>query len=153
MNENIVPREAPEHYMELARRAALRSPGKSTKVGCVIVPDNGIVIAGCCDFPGITERLNSRLLKPAKYQWLEHAERMCIYQAAEMGIPLHGAHLYMPWYPCHECARGIVASGISEIFIHAPDFNDPVWGESFQVAARILFENNVQEHIMGVGRP
>ncbi|MDQ1295505.1 MAG: deaminase, partial [Actinomycetota bacterium] len=44
-----------------------------------------------------------------------HAEMACICTAARRGTPLNGASIFITTYPCHECARLIIAAGIKEI--------------------------------------
>lgn len=49
-----------------------------------------------------------------------HAEMDCITQAARLGVPLKGARLFSTTFPCHLCARHIVAAGIEEVFFIEP---------------------------------
>ena len=49
-----------------------------------------------------------------------HAEMAAITTAARLGISLHGANLYVTTFPCHICARHIVASGIRNVFYIEP---------------------------------
>ena len=49
---------------------------------------------------------------PEKYTYMEHAERMAIYEAARLGIATDGSIMYCPWFACPECARAIIAAGI-----------------------------------------
>jgi cytidine deaminase len=44
-----------------------------------------------------------------------HAEMAAICTAARRGVPINGATMYQTTYPCHECARLIIASGISRL--------------------------------------
>lgn len=49
-----------------------------------------------------------------------HAEMAAITTAARLGIPLQGATMYVTTFPCHICARHIVASGIKNVFYIEP---------------------------------
>lgn len=49
-----------------------------------------------------------------------HAEMAAICTAARRGTPLRGSTLYTTTYPCHECARLIIAAGISRVVYIAP---------------------------------
>lgn len=49
-----------------------------------------------------------------------HAEMAAITTAARLGIPLHGATMYVTTFPCHICARHIVASGVKNVFYVEP---------------------------------
>jgi len=62
-------------------------------------------------------------MRPAKYRWTEHAERNAIFSAARMGVSIVGATMYLPWFPCAECARAIVQSGIGALVAYQPGEN------------------------------
>ena len=65
--------------------------------------------------PGI-EKTEERCDRPLKYQYLEHAERLCMYRAASADNELssEGATLYCPWFACIDCARAIICAGVKE---------------------------------------
>jgi dCMP deaminase len=46
---------------------------------------------------------------------MEHAERDAIYKAAFVGMQTEGATLYVPWFACADCARAIIAAGITRV--------------------------------------
>jgi dCMP deaminase len=95
-------------FMNKAREiAAEHSHDRSTKVGCVIVDRNDeIAVMGVNAFPhGVNRDVPERHERPEKYKWIEHAERNAIYGAAVAGISLAGCRIYLPWFPCMDCAR------------------------------------------------
>lgn len=49
-----------------------------------------------------------------------HAEMAAITTAARLGVRLEGAAMYVTTFPCHICARHIVASGIKNVFYVEP---------------------------------
>ena len=57
-----------------------------------------------------------KLERPNKYIWIEHAERNAIYKAAKLGIKLDKATMFTTHFPCNECARAIVQSGINRLY-------------------------------------
>jgi dCMP deaminase len=126
--------------MKQAQMRAKLSTDRSRQVGCVIT-DGGerILSEGWNTVPMGCAHTEDRHLRPAKYDWTEHAERNAFYAAARTGTALLGATLYVPWYPCIECGRGIVATGISRVVAYTPDFNDPRWGSDF-IFVRELFD-------------
>lgn len=134
-----------EYFMAMARLAAARSKDRSTKVGCVIVgPDNEVRSIGYNGFPrGIDDDLAERHERPEKYFWTEHAERNAVYNAARAGIPLKGCRAYVPWFPCMDCARALVQSGIIELIAIEPDKANPRWGEDFKRVGVLLGEAGV----------
>ncbi len=132
-------------FMQLALSIGMWSKDRTTKVGCIIVgPSNEIRCTGFNGFPrGADDERAERYERPAKYLWTEHAERNAIYNAALIGIPLNGCRMYLPWFPCMECARAIVQVGIIELIAFAPANDHPKWGEDFQLATQLFKECGV----------
>jgi dCMP deaminase len=132
-------------FMELARHIAGWSKDRSRGVGCVIVgPDNEIRATGYNGFPrGVNDEAQERHSRPAKYLWTEHAERNAIFNAARIGVSLKNCRIYIPWFPCMDCARAIVQVGIREVVAIKPDVSDPQWGEGFESAAALFAETGV----------
>lgn len=130
--------------MELAVEYSLKSSDRSRKVGALIVDATGRVVSyGWNSFPAGVLDQESRHLRPAKYAWTEHAERNAIYRAARAGVPLQGCTMYVPWFPCMDCARGIVQCGISRLVARKPDLADPTWGGHFADAITLFQEAGV----------
>lgn len=71
--------------------------------------------------------LNERWERPQKYDWVEHAERNAIYNAARMGIPLKGCTAYITLAPCAACSRALIQAGITTVY--GPAFPD---GEEYK---------------------
>lgn len=69
--------------------------------------------------------LSSRWERPTKYDFVEHAERNAVYNAARVGVPLKGCRAYLNWepYPCKECAKAFIQAGIVEVI--GPDIDFP----------------------------
>lgn len=127
-------------FMNLAVEYSLKSTDRSRKVGAIIVDASGRLVSyGWNGFPSGVVDQECRHERPAKYSWTEHAERNAIYLAAKNGAPLKGCTMYVPWFPCMDCARGIVQSGISRLVAYRPDLSDPTWGGQFTTAL-VLFE-------------
>lgn len=133
-------------FMGLARHVGGWSKDRSRQVGCVVVGEDNIVRAiGFNGFPrGLNDEVAVRHQRPAKYLWTEHAERNAIYAAARLGTSLAGTKMYVPWFPCVDCARAIVQAGIIELIAIKPDMNDPQWGEGFAVSIEMLTEAGVR---------
>ena len=131
-------------WMSVAREAALSSTDRSRQTGAAIVSSSGERVAVSCNsFPvGIADQ-EERHVRPAKYLWTEHAERNAIYAAARQGKSTAGCTMYLPWFPCADCARGIVQSGISVLACVELDWDDPKFAADFAVAAEMLEEAGV----------
>lgn len=128
--------------MDLADLVGTWSKDRSRQVGCVIVaPDNTVRTIGFNGFPrGLDDDDEARHVRPAKYRWTEHAERNAIYAAAKNGIPLANCRMYLPWFPCVDCARAIIQAGLAELVCKEPDLSDPQWGEDFRFSQELLGE-------------
>jgi dCMP deaminase len=128
--------------MDLAGFIAGWSKDKSRKVGAVIVDDrNDLVTMGWNGFPrDIDDTIEDRHKRPIKYKWTEHAERNAIYNAASRGTSTMGCTMYIPWFPCVDCARAIIQSGIDKVVCVEPDWDDKTYGEDFAIVTEMLEE-------------
>lgn len=122
------------------------SKDRSRKVGAVVADAQGGVRAlGYNGFPrGADESHDYRHDRPMKYLWTEHAERNAIYEAARTGISLDGCTMYVPWFPCMDCARAIVQVGIRRLVAIQPELTDETWGQHFSAALELLNEAAVE---------
>ena len=106
-----------EYFMGIAMLAAKRSKDPSTQVGACIVSDDNSIIStgyngmpkGCSDdeFPW------DRTGEETKYPYVVHAELNAILNAS--GRDLRGSRIYVALFPCNECAKAIIQSGIKEV--------------------------------------
>lgn len=115
-------REIPDwdlYYLNICQAVAMRSKDPNTQIGCVVVgPAHEIRTTGYNSFPrGIRDDVPERLARPAKYLWIEHAERNAICNAARAGTPTEGCTVYVEIMPCMDCARAIVQAGIRNVVI------------------------------------
>lgn len=108
-------------WMRQAYRNAILSPDPSTQNGAVLVTDDGQCISnGYTTFPAGVLHKAERLERPMKYSFMEHAERMTIFNAVRDGAPnIAGSTLYCLWASCDDCARAIIAAGIKEVVTHS----------------------------------
>ena len=65
-----------------------------------------------------------------------HAEMAAISEAARLGIPLRGATLYCTTFPCHLCARLIIAAGIARV-VYIEPYPKSKTGELYSATVRI----------------
>lgn len=63
---------------------------------------------------------DSRVDDLIEFGRIAHAEMAAISTAARRGTPIRGATLYTTTFPCHECARLIIASGIGRVVFIDP---------------------------------
>lgn len=118
----------------------------NTKVGAVIVNDsNRIISTGYNGFViGCDDSIEERYSKEKKYFYTEHAERNAIYSAAEKGDSTRNSTIYVQLYPCVDCARAIIQSGIKKVVCNKPDFNNEKWGESWRISDELFNECGIE---------
>jgi dCMP deaminase len=131
--------------MDIARRAAAGSPNRVRQVGAALITcDNAEPITACNTFPAGVADLDWRHEGDGRFVWMEHAERNAIFAAARQGRALAGATIASTFFPCIDCARAIVQSGITRLVTPEPALDDPVWGASFPRSRTILEEGGVE---------
>ena len=136
-------------FMGLCDHIASWSEDRDFKVGCVIVaPGSHEVRAmGYNGLPrGVLAEDNSRFERASgeKFNWLEHAERNAIYNAARSGTLVEGCIAYVNRFPCADCGRALIQSGISTVVAPPIPEADGALDYSFQVSRQMLEEANVK---------
>lgn len=106
-----------EYFMGIAMLAARRSKDPNTQVGaCIVSPENIIISTGYNGMPkGCSDDLYpwAREGAQTKYPYVVHAELNAILNAN--GRDLRGSRLYVALFPCNECAKAIIQSGVREV--------------------------------------
>jgi dCMP deaminase len=136
-----------KRFFQLTETIASWSEDRSRKVGCAIVSvENGILSTGYNGFPRGVENTAVRhsRLNDDKYFWFEHAERNAIYNAVRHGVTLLDTKLYVNLFPCAECVRAVIQSGISQLNCPSPNLADPYYKRSYQVALEMISETSVE---------
>ena len=117
-----------EYFMGIAKLSAKRSKDPSTQVGaCIVNNDHKILSLGYNGMPiGMNddnapwdregEYLNT------KYPYVCHSELNAILNAR--GINLTGATLYVTLFPCNECSKAIIQSGIKKVIYESDKYAD-----------------------------
>ena len=136
--------------LDAAIHAARGSPNRVRRVGAVLVSADGQTrLSACNTFPQGVQDTESRHQGNGRLVWMEHAERNAIFAAARAGMATEGATLAATFFPCLDCARAIVQSGIRHLHTLPPALDDPVWGASFIPSRTILEEGGVALHFSG----
>ena len=129
-----------EYFMGVALLSAKRSKDPSTQVGACIVNDknkivgagyNGLPI-GCNDDEFPWEKQGDFL--NTKYPYICHAELNAILN--NIGMDLHGCKIYTALFPCNECSKAIIQSGITEVIY----LSDKYAGTDTARASKIMLE-------------
>ena len=138
-------------FLDLAQLVASWSEDKSRKVGAVIVGEaNQILATGYNGLPrGVSADHSKRHSSDddEKYFWYEHAERNAIFNAARSGVRLEGATIYSTLFPCAECSRAIIQSGLQVLKTNKIPINDATYRRSFEVSKQLLTEGGIRIRI------
>jgi dCMP deaminase len=108
-----------DYFMGIAMLSAKRSKDPNTQVGaCIVSPENKIVGIGYNGFPkGCSDdelpwgREGESNLD-TKYPYVVHAEQNAILNST---TPLNSCRIYVALFPCNECCKLIIQSGIKEV--------------------------------------
>ena len=128
-----------EYFMGVAILSSKRSKDPSTQVGaCIVNKDKKIVGIGYNGFPhGVDDDEfpwgKEGSYVDTKYPYVVHAEPNAILNST---TSLAGSTIYVTLFPCCECAKLIIQSGIKEI-VYISDKNAH---EDTTIASKRLFE-------------
>lgn len=120
-----------EYFMGVAMLAARRSKDPHTQVGACIVNDKNIIVStgyngmpqGCSDDEYPWDRKHGDLkFDETKYAYVVHSELNAILNAN--GRDVRGSRIYVTLFPCNECAKAIIQSGVKEILYLSDKYAD-----------------------------
>ncbi len=131
-----------EYFMAIAKLSAMRSKDPSTQVGtCIVSNDNRILSIGYNGapngydddkFPWAREGQNLE----TKYPYVCHSEMNAILNYRGSKKDLENAKLYVDLFPCNECAKIIIQSGIKKIIY----LSDKYANTEGTIASKKLFD-------------
>lgn len=117
-----------EYFMNIAKLSAMRSKDPNTQVGaCIVDNTNHILSIGYNGAPnGFNDDIFpwNRVGNPleTKYLYVCHAELNAILNFPGERKNLEGSKLYVSLFPCNECAKAIIQSGIKEIIYESDKY-------------------------------
>ena len=117
-----------EYFMGVAYLSAMRSKDPNTQVGaCIVGDDNRILSMGYNGFPNGCSDDEFPWGKQGetvdiKYLYSTHSELNAILNYR--GGSLDGAKMYVTLFPCNECAKAIIQSGIKSIVYDCDKYAD-----------------------------
>jgi dCMP deaminase len=131
-----------EYFMSLALLSAKRSKDPQTQVGaCIVSHDKKIVGIGYNGFPYLGPMSNDDCLPwgrgdkgiNSKYPFVCHAEMNAVMNKNQQDIS--GCTIYTTLFPCNECAKILIQSGIREVVY----MSDSKAGQPSMIASRKMF--------------
>lgn len=134
-----------EYFMGIAILSGKRSKDPSTQVGACIVKDKKIVgigynglPTGCSDDEFPWEKEGDFL--DTKYPFIVHAELNAILNSIKEN--LFGATIYVALFPCNECAKAIIQSGIRKVVYLSDKYKE----SDIFIASKHLFDKSGVEY-------
>lgn len=129
-----------EYFMGFALLAAERSKDPNSQVGACIVDDNNKIISvgyngapiGYDDDKDMHWEREGNFLD-TKYAYVCHSELNAILNSK---TPVRGCRIYVTLFPCNECAKAIIQSGIKEVIY----LSDKYKGTDANIVAKEMLE-------------
>lgn len=117
-----------EYFMGVALLSGERSKDPNSQVGACIVSDDNKILSigyngfpkGCSDDEISWEREGE--YTETKYPYVCHGELNAILNYT--GTTLKNSRVYVALFPCNECAKAIIQSGISEVVYLSDKYAD-----------------------------
>ena len=134
-----------EYFMGIAKLSEERSKDPSTQVGaCIVNKENRILSIG---YNGLPNRVSDDHMSWAregepidtKYFYVCHAELNAILNNRSSN--LDGCTLYASLFPCNECAKAIIQSGISRVVYYDDKYAHL---DSYRASKKMLDMANVE---------
>ncbi len=133
-----------EYFMGLAKLSAMRSKDPNTQVGaCIVNPAKKVVGLGYngmpygCDDDSYPWEREGGVLN-TKYAFVVHAELNAILNST---TSLEGCTLYVSLFPCNECAKAIIQSGIKRVVYESDKYAAL---ENFKASKKMLRDSGVE---------
>lgn len=129
-----------EYFTGVALLSGMRSKDPNTQVGaCIVGKDNRILSVGYNGFPnGCSDDLfpwaREGKDNETKYPFVAHGELNAILNYR--GGSLEGAKIYVALFPCNECAKAIIQSGIREVIYDSDKYD----GTPGNIASKRMFD-------------
>ena len=150
-------------YMSIAKLISKRSKDPNTQVGAVIVSkDDRILSIGYNGFPNHCSDDDFPWARDAmseydtKYPYVVHSELNAILNFRGDNKALEGSTLYVTLFPCHECAKAIIQTGISTIIYLDNKYKDTVdYLESYRMlkaaSVTLCSYDSLEKEIIEIG--
>lgn len=146
-----------EYFMSIAKLSSMRSKDPSTQVGaCIVSEQNRILSIG---YNGTPNGFNddefpwSREGEPlkTKYMYVVHVERNAILNYRGSRKDLENSKIYVDLFPCNECAKEIIQSGIKEVIYLSDKYqntNEVIASKKLLDTCKVTYRKleNINEH-------
>lgn len=134
-----------KYFTSISLITALKSKDPSTQVGAVVVNTKNIIVStGYNGAPrGVDDSFITEKTGPIKYAYVVHAELNAILNAKQA---LDGFSLFCNVFPCNECMKSIIQSGIKKVYyLHLPSMGgSQSWADAVAAAKTMAAQAGVQ---------
>ncbi|KAL3880957.1 hypothetical protein ACJMK2_033159 [Sinanodonta woodiana] len=132
--------EWPDYFMSIAFLSAQRSKDPRTQVGACIVNDENKIVgigyngmpSGCSD-DILPWRKEAENILDTKQLYVCHAELNAVLNKNSADVK--NCTIYVALFPCNECAKVIIQSGIKEVVYYSDKYSDK---PEFQASKRMM---------------
>lgn len=145
-HDKLSQTEIDRAFLSLAVEVSRRSDDPKAKkvvasgVGAIIANDKLAYVASANVIPPALKP-SIELTNPTderRYTHIEHAERSAIFVAMANGFDVSGATMYCTRFPCADCARAVVFSGVKRFVVPKGFSGETGWVGSQRAALEIL---------------
>ncbi|WP_209122971.1 ComE operon protein 2 [Alkalihalobacillus sp. BA299] len=125
-----------QYFMAQSHLLAMRSTCTRLMVGATIVRDKRIIAGGYNGSISGGDHCIDKGCYVVENHCIRtiHAEINALLQCAKFGVPTQGAEIYVTHFPCLNCTKSIIQSGISAVYYSADYKNHPYALELFEQA-------------------
>lgn len=137
-----------QYFMAQSHLLALRSTCTRLTVGATIVRDNRIIAGGyngsvsggvhCIDEGCYV--IDGHCVRTI------HAEANALLQCAKFGVPTENADIYITHFPCLQCTKQLIQSGIKRVF-YAEDYKNSPYAEELFKSAGVVTKQVILDHL------
>ena len=113
-----------EYFKEITYITAKRSSCEKLNVGCLFIKDYRIIAQGYNGY--ISGCQHKSIIKDGHNIATIHAEQNTITDCAKRGVSCYNSTAYITHYPCFNCMKLMVSSGINSIKYMEDYKNDPL---------------------------
>lgn len=144
-----------EYFMAIAKLSSMRSKDPSTQVGaCIVGHDNRILSIGYNGAPnGFDDKkfpwAREGGVLDTKYAYVCHGEMNAILNYRGSRKDLENAKIYVDLFPCNECAKLIIQSGIKEVIYICDKYKDT---DEVKASKKMMDECGVKYHLLEINK-
>jgi dCMP deaminase len=138
--------KAVKYYKLAEYQASLFSKDPNTKVAAIFIAQDSLQILST-GFNGMCRNFREteeRWARPLKYKWVVHAEINGIANAARGGVKIEGCICVVTLFPCVECCKALIQSGVRVVISKEPSLTCERWGENHRLSLEMMKEAGIK---------